>query len=302
MNLSKFIHLRLQGARIDAPVFNGGDPPSNTSSTTVNQLYSPEEAARRAKVMSEAEKIYGQTQGTYSSMLYPGAKPVGLDFLRNFATGPGQQTAGAAQNALNFGLSGAVLNPASNPGLQATIDTATRKVGEAYTDPGGVFSNIRTAASQAGEGGASSRQGIAEGIAGRGYLNTIGDVTGQLTSQAYGQGLDFMKSSMAFAPQTYNLMMQPAATLQGTAQAEEDFAAAQRGWGINAPWMGLQNYANIVFGGANPSTQTTSSGTGARSGPMQLLGGAASGAAIGSMIPGIGTGIGAAAGLLLGLL
>ena len=60
-------------------------------------------------------------------------------------------------------------------------------------------------------------------------------------------------------------------------------------------------YANIVYGGASPSTTSTSSGEAVKKNrAMGALGGAASGAAIGSAVPGIGTAVGAVAGGLLG--
>src|SRR3990172_5651172 len=133
----------------------GGSGPS--SSTTVNQLYSPEEAARRATVMSEAERIYGQTAPRIAKAPYPGAKPVGFspettaaqDYLRQFSTGQGQQFAQQTMGANQFGM-GAVLFPESNPALRGYMDAAIRPVTEAYTDPGGVFRNIRTGSINAG--------------------------------------------------------------------------------------------------------------------------------------------------------
>ena len=56
----------------------GGDQPQQATSTTstVNQ-YSPEETARRSKVMDRAEGIYDRQLPQWDSMLNPAAKPIG---------------------------------------------------------------------------------------------------------------------------------------------------------------------------------------------------------------------------------
>ena len=91
------------------------------------------------------------------------------------------------------------------------------------------------------------------------------------------------------------------AQMEGLGQEEAAYLANQNMWNLNAPWAPLQNYANIVYGGASPSTTSTSSGEAVKKNrAMGALGGAASGAAIGSAVPGIGTAVGAIAGGLLG--
>ncbi len=289
----------------------GGGSPSST--TTVNQLFSPEEAARRAKVMEEAERLYGTTAGTISNAPYPGATPVGpspdtlaaQNFLRGYSLGPGAGLGGQALSATQFGLSD-VLYPEANPALRATQAAAIRPVTEAYTDPGGVFSNIRAGAINAGQFG-GSRQGIAEGVAGGRYLSTIGDISAKIASEGYERGLGTFERTLAMAPQTFALGAQPAVGLsavgaQGEAyqQTQEDYNAASRMWALNAPWMPLQNYANIVYGGIQAGTRTDTAGSAPQvNKPMTALGGAAAGAYVGSQIyPGWGTVIGAGVGAL----
>ncbi len=282
----------------------GGDAPAQTATTNVNQLYSPEEAARRAKVMAEAENIYTQTSGNIQNLAPAGPSAQTLqaqNMMQNYASGQGTDTANQLAAAQKFGLSD-VLYPGSNPALQATIDTATRKVGEAYTDPGGVFSNIRSGFTAGSSGGTGSREGIAMGLAGRSYLDTVGDVTGKISSDAYTKGLDVMGRTMALAPQNAQMAMQPAAITGAIGQQNEAYAEQQRQFEQNSPWSAMGPYANIVMGMSNPSTQTTATTPGAQSNPMAPLGMAMQGAALGTMIaPGWGTAIGAGAGLLLSM-
>lgn len=292
----------------------GGGQPQST--TTVQQNYSPEEAARRVQVMDRAQEIYTQQQPLWASMINPAARPVGpsaettqaQSMITQAATGPGAQMGQQAASALNFGLSGQALDPNSVPGYQGALNAAIRPVTQAFTDPGGVLGKIRGNFVGGNSGGRGTRENIAEGIAGREYLSTVGDISSRMSLDQYGKGLDFMKSSMAFAPNMYNLLMQPGISVgavggqkEAYAQQQEDILASDRAWQLQAPWAGLQPYASMVTGMANPSTVSTSMGPASRGpGAMGVLGGAAMGASIGAMagMPMVGAGVGALIGLL----
>lgn len=298
------------GAGLGA-ILGGSMSGSGGQSTQTVQNYSPEEAARRAQVMAEAERIF-KAMSAGGTPAFPGAAPVGPSQatlnaqgrLQGFSTGAGQNAANQALGALQFGL-GDVLYPQSNPALQATIDTATRHIGNQFTDPGGVLSQIRNEFSGSSSDGVSSREGIAGGMAARSYLDAVGDVTGKITSEGYKAGLDTFGRTMAFAPNLYNMGTQPAITegavgqqQEAYAQAQQDFEAASRMWDINAPWNNVQNYANIVFGGSSPGSTTTSTN---QISSVQRAGMALSGAAMGFQMGGpYGAAAGAALGLLLG--
>lgn len=241
------------------------------SSTSTTQNYSPEEVARRAQVMDEAQRIYTQTAPTISSANYPGAKPVGPSnetsaaqtYASNYAVGPAVQQAANMNNAVQFGLRD-VLFPQTNPALAASMDAAIRPITQSYTDSGGVLSKIRDGAIGSGQFG-SSRQAIAEGIAAGRYADTIADTTARMANENYQKGLDTFGRTLAFAPQALQAGLMPSNILSGVGAQKEmydvqqaDFDAASRMWELNAPWAPLQNYASIVFGGANPSTVATS--------------------------------------------
>lgn len=289
---------------------------SSGSSTSTTQNYSPEEAARRAQVMDEAERIYNATAPSMSAASYPGEQPVPFTAptiaAQNLAIHQaGQQQIGAhlANQAMEYGLTGA-MDVQNNPYLQSAISAALRPTTQQYVEPGGVLSSIRTNATDSGQFG-GVRQGVAEGIAAGRYTQNAMDMAGKMASSAYDKGQDIFSRTLALAPQTMNLNNMPVSTLSGVGaqmesmgQEEAAYLANQNMWNLNAPWAPLQNYANIVYGGANPSTTSTSTGEASRRNrAMGALGGAASGAAIGSAIaPGIGTAIGAVGGGILGLL
>jgi len=282
----------------------GGKAPSST--TTTNQLYSPEEAARRAKVMAEAERIYGGINP--ANLTAPGMSPdtqASQNMMRNLAAqnpmaGIGEMLQGSMEAGLN-----ANQDPTNTPGFQSTLNTATRKVDEAYMGPRGPFAGIRQASQTQNSGGSGTREGIAMGMAGRDYLNTIGDVTGKLTSDAYKFGTDTSLKTMAMAPQTMQGIMSaegtPAAITGAIGQQNEAYENQARQWELSAPWAALGPYANIVGGMSEGGTTTTSTGSAPQANPMAPLGYAAMGASIGASAGPYGAAAGAAAGLIMSM-
>lgn len=290
----------------------GGGSDSTTTATTQN--YSPEEAAQRARVQEEASRIYNTSAPGISSSSYPGAQvtPFSPETIaaQNLAT----QNAGAQQagvdlmnQGLNYGIAGA-MDVQNNPYLQSAISAALRPVTQQYVDPGGVLSSIRTNATDAGQFG-GVRQGVAEGIAAGRYTQNAMGIASGMANDAYKTGQDTFTKTMAMAPQTLQAASIPVNTLSGVGAQKENLGQEQAAynanaqmWGLNAPWAPLQNYASIVYGGANPSTVSTSDGAAPASGGARGgLGGAASGAMMGMAIPGVGPLLGAGLGGLAGL-
>jgi hypothetical protein len=146
----------------------------------------------------------------------------------------------AAQGAQQFLTSPNILSPESNPYLAQTAKAATSPIMQALMEQ--ILPNIRSGAVGAG-GYGGSRQGIAEGIAGRGALQQIGDTTANIYSQAYGQGLNAMQGGLQAAPQTAALGLLPSQIMQQVGQEQR-----------LAPFQQLQNYqgllgAPVVLGG-----------------------------------------------------
>lgn len=96
----------------------------------------------------------------------------------------------AARNLLNAG------DPSSNPYFQGALESAIRPVAQQFNEQ--VMPGIRRNAIAAGQAG-GSRQGIAEGIAGRGFADAIGDIATNMGNQAYGQGLQAMQAGGGLA-------------------------------------------------------------------------------------------------------
>lgn len=284
-------------SKLHRALFKGGG--GGGSSTQTVQNYSPEEAANRANVQTEASRIYNETAGNIAASPYPGSQvvPLSQDSLtaQNLAKTGANTIAGQYIPQLNqatqFGLSD-VLNVNSNPYLQSTIAAGIRPITESYTDAGGVLSNIRSESMMNGGQGQSTRQGIAEGIAAGRYADAIGDVSSKIATDGYGKGLDTFSKIYGLAPGSAALTQMPGqiysavgAQNEGMAQSQEDYNAATRNWDLNSQWVPLQNWANIVYGGTGPTgtTSTSTGGGGQESNPAM---GAAGGALAGFQVAG----------------
>ena len=286
----------------------GGSGGGTTTSTTQN--YSPEEAAQRAKVQSEAATIYDSTKGKITSSPYPGAAvaPVSAEtaaaqnYITNYAANDAVAGVNSINNGVNYGLNGA-MDVENNPYLAKAIDAATRPITEKYVDPNGVLANIRSEATQTGQYG-GTRQGLAEGVAAGRYASEVGDVAAKMSSDAYNTGQNTFAKTLAFAPTALQTGMLPAemmssvgAQKENLTQQQLDYESQAQMWDLNKEWAPLQNYANIVFGGSTPGTTATSNG--GSSGGRSTLGGMAGGAMMGYQVAGP---YGAAAGALMSLL
>lgn len=92
-----------------------------------------------------------------------------------------------AMNQLN-----AAGDPASNPYFQQALNSAIRPVTQQFQEQ--VMPGIKSGAQGAGQLG-GSRQGVAEGIASRGYMDTVGDISSNMGNAAYAQGLQALQAS-----------------------------------------------------------------------------------------------------------
>jgi hypothetical protein len=146
----------------------------------------------------------------------------GREGMMSYANSP------ALQNLIQSTQGGfnQMMNPQQNPYLQQAMQSAIRPITQNYQE--NVLSGITDQAVQAGQTG-GSRQGIAEGIAGRSYLDTIGDVSTNMAMQDYTQGQQNQLAAMGMSGDIANLGMMPADLQYQAGQAE-----------MMAPWQQLQ--------------------------------------------------------------
>jgi hypothetical protein len=160
-------------------------------------------------IFKEAEKQYNEAGPEF----FPGQTFVPLDPLQDqaqnqllsFAQNGAQQQADNVAAAQNFSL-GAVIDPASNPALQAHAQGAISPIYEALTQQ--ALPAVRNEAVTAG-GYGGSRQGIAEALAITNANRIASDTTASIYNDAYKSGLEQMGRALALAPQTLQVGTYP---------------------------------------------------------------------------------------------
>lgn len=100
------------------------------------------------------------------------------------------------------------MDPNRNPYQSGYVDAALRPIDQRYNEQvmPGIRGNSRmTGGSDYG----STRQGVAEGIATRGYLDTVGDVTSRINTDLYGKNIDATQRAMSMSPMLAQMMGVP---------------------------------------------------------------------------------------------
>lgn len=248
---------------------SGGGSKNTTQTTKVE--YSPEEQAARNKVMQAALGTYDQAI-VMNDGVYKGAKPVGAggttqlgqQMMIDNAYKQGAQL-DKTQGANNFAMSDAMFAE-SNPYLQSAIGAATRPLIEQFGESGGALQGIRNGAQAAG-GYGGSRQGIAEGIAAKGLVNKVGDISLTMANQNYQTASTNAQQAIKNQAMLTMLSQIPGQTVgqvgamqDAEAQAFENYAANQRQYASTAQWEPIQNLANVIYGGSNGTTTSTAQG------------------------------------------
>jgi hypothetical protein len=286
-----------------------------STSTTTQQVFSPEETAARNQLFQAGQTAFDQQNAAFQNAGNPAAKPIGpssdtlaaQNMIRNFATGAGQGTADNIAGAVNYGLTGA-MDVNNNPHLAGAIDAAIRPMVRNFSDPGGALSQIRSSSIANGQFG-GTRQGIAEGIAASRLATDIGDVSARMSSDAYNKGQDTFARTLGLAPSAMQAGLMPANMLsaigaqnEGFSQMLENYNAAGREFDLNRSFIPVQNYANLINGIQAPSTTSTNSvNQGGAGTAMSALGGGVSGAMMGAPLGPVGMAVGGGLGVLMGL-
>lgn len=287
-------------------------PPKSTSTTT-QQTFSPEETAARNKLFEAGSTAFDQQNQAFQTAGNPAAKPVDFSpetlqaqqMAKDFA-GSAQQTIGGINNAVNYGLTGA-MDVNNNPHFQGAMDAAMRGVTRNYTDPNGVLAQIRSSGVANGQYG-GTRQGLAEGVAAGRYATELGDIASRMGSDAYAKGQDTFARTLGLAPGAMQAGMLPTQVMssigaqnEGLAQALENYAAQGRDFDLNRSFIPVQNYANLINGIQAPGTVATNSTQNSGGGVMGAVGGGLSGAMMGAPFGPIGMAVGGGLGVLSSL-
>lgn len=154
-------------------------------------------------------------------------------------------------------LTGQMMDVNNNLYLQPAIQAAIRPQTEAFTEQ--VLPNIR-----GNFGGTdafdNSRQGIAEGIASRGYVQSVGDTAARMANQGYTTGMQATQNAFSQIPTVQSGTMMPGQqvwnvgqALQGQAQQETN----ARGLYDQLMWQRINQPFNLYnAAGGTAGTQT----------------------------------------------
>lgn len=190
-------------------------------------------------------------------------------------------------------LLGDIWNPQSNPALQGAIDASIRPVTQQYQET--VLPGLRDEFQAAGQSFGGSRRGVAEGIAGRGYLNTVGDTSSKLVQDQYGNNLRAMVQGLGLVPQTTQAALQPAQTVSGVGDIRQRMQQALLNQNVSnfnydqyAPFLQSKELLSLL--GGLPGGTTTSTANNPPQAPwwQQALGGGMMGSSILSNLGGAG--------------
>lgn len=213
---------------------------SETNATNPAQVWEPQ--------TGYLTDLYSQGSDLLSSQPIVNQQTMqGREMAANYGSSPAlQKLIDSTQSGFNTAM-----NPQQNPMLQRAMQAAINPITQNYQE--NVLGGITDQAVQAGQHG-GSRQGIAEGIAGREYLQQVGDVATNMAFQDYTGGQERMLNAMNQAPTVANLGMMPAEIQQSLGLQSQ-----------NDPWAQLQRQQQLVgaptvlSGGGGGGTGGTSS-------------------------------------------
>lgn len=208
----------------------GGKSSGSTSTSTVQQL-SPEQQ----KLFGLTFPVFNQyfdDKGNVAAKPYQGQTLAGTNPLQSLgqsmalgnALGPVQGAVDATLKGTNFLTSGDVLDPSKNPGLQGTLDAATRQITDNFSRS--ILPQIRDQSVISG-GYGGNRQGIAEGLAASDATKQIGDTSATILNQAYQSGLDAMSKGLGFAPSNIQAAFTPSTAVSGIGDVQQARSQAE---------------------------------------------------------------------------
>lgn len=264
----------------------GGGAPGTQTAKTKEKLSPLQE-----KFMGQAWDMLQPYRRGEMPQAYEGSTIPGLNSMQKAANRSLVGAAGDQQDIFRslMGAQGAMfdkdfLDISKNPNTQAAMNAAAQPITEQLMET--VMPRIDAEAITAG-GFGGSRQGVAQGNAVGEAAEAIGNLTGRMGSDLYGQQLTAQGRAMALAPQTQAMATTPGQTLG---------AIGDRQWGMDAAraqemkdafmlnqFMPLQmGQAFAGMGSGIPGGMQISTTPGTTTSPWQsILGGASVGAGVG---------------------
>jgi hypothetical protein len=172
-------------------VLGGG----SSSSTTTIEPWKPQQPYLR-DVFKAAQNQFNAGVPDVS-----GVQAIGMNTAQQLqdlqGQGIGADTINAGGQAVQTLANPGLLDPASNPALQAYMDQAARITARNFSQ--GLGTNVSAPAGIYNQVG-SSRHGVAQGLAAQGLADALGLQQAQLAATGYGQGLQALGQGASLAP------------------------------------------------------------------------------------------------------
>lgn len=217
--------------------------------------------------------IYNISQGMsqYPVSYYPGTTTAGFAPAQQYAQQAtanraitGSPLLGTSQAETMKTMQGDYLNPASNPWLAKTYETAARNATQTFGES--TMPEIRRMAMGAGAYG-GSRQGVAEGVAMGRFGDTLGNIATGIYGPAYQQERGLQTQATQFAPQLaqqdyYDIGRLAAVGEEQQAMQQAQVDEAIKRWEFSQlePWQRLGMYSNLITGDVGGTTSSMRSG------------------------------------------
>lgn len=286
------------------PATSTSNTTSNVDRTTTNGPWAPADAALQ-DMIKQAQIAYAATPKT-PVFTGPNADQTGaVNYLRDQA--PGLATGGIELRNLGQATArGDFLNPESNPHLRAAMAAAVDPFREQLDQN---ILSVGDAATQMGAYG-GDRSTLLRAKALTGFNKAATNVTAQMAYENYARERQLQQGAGALLGQANDLMLQPGRVLSTIGDQQQSWDMARVAALQEAPWAGLDRYANILgsvqgYGTQQTTGTETSATTGTQAAAKQsgvggfasgALGGAAAGssfgpwgAAIGGVVGGLGS-------------
>lgn len=230
MNLSRFLHLRMQGASMDAPVFN--DTSRSGSTTTVQQ------SDPWSGVQPHLIRMFDTATGQFGQG--PQVPPLSSETqsaqnMQSNRAVAGSPVTDAAKQSLTATLQGNYLDPTQNPAWQPTVE----RMADAYRLGTAAPTDARFAKSGNAFSDNSAYQEL-RGLNERGF----GDALAGFAGKIYGDERDRMLKGGLIAPSLANQDYADISQL-GQVGAMKDLRSQQE---LDAPWDLLTKYQRILSG------------------------------------------------------
>lgn len=264
----------------------GGNSGQQTTQQTTVQL-SPDQQSLLNMAMPFAQQFASNQPQLPSGSSVAGFTPAqttGQNMALDAAGGNVQSSANNAAGAQSFLTSGAALNPNSNPGLAAAIQGAELPIEQNFSE--NILPSIREGAVGNGQFG-GGREGALEGIASQAEQQAVGSTAGTMESQNYQNALDEMTKAMGLTPQVQEAELQPAATVSGVGDVQQQLNQELLTEAFNKfmfpqeePLSSAESLAGIAAGIPGAGSTTTGTATSNPSLLSQIAGLGSLGAAV----------------------